>query len=230
MRQSISLAQEVQQRARDAKSPYWFVLGSTAEAGYLGALLRTGGASRDEAAWIPVRTAEVMGTATRFNNPYLGASGEIYHALTIDRTDPERAIGLVTAALAKTQCLEISLLTTQAQNALATIHTRAGRPFTALAGLRDALVEHVRAGVITDVLADLAVCVRPLSAVTDAPTVDALIADIQRAHPATAEAYRLANFAHHIADIPGPPDILARATATIELIDQLLHRRSAAGG
>jgi predicted ATPase/DNA-binding CsgD family transcriptional regulator len=223
MRRSIALAHEVQDRAGQIDDLFWLVLGSTAEAGYLGALLRTGNADGDEALSVPQRTAEVMELANRFDNPYLRASGHIYHALAIDRTDPERATRLIDGAMHEAQQLEISLLTGQARIALAAIDRRDGRPLDALAGLRVALVEDVRAAAISDVLADLASCVRPLADVAHAHHVDALIAELQTAHPATAAAYGLATLNNGATtNSPNTSDILRRANCIIELIDDLL--------
>jgi predicted ATPase/DNA-binding CsgD family transcriptional regulator len=224
MRESLVRVHEVQARARSSGSPFWLVLGSTAESGYLGALLRTGGATPDEAAWIPERTAEVMEIADRLGNPYLAASGEIYHALVIDRTDPDRAAQLLVPALAQARRLDLSLLTGPAQTSLALIDSRAGRHLDALAGLRVVLDEHVRSRAITDVLSDLAVTVRPLSALAPADVVDNLVAEIHAAHPAIAAAYRLDPVDPALRrPIHDPTDILETALETVRIIDNLCH-------
>ncbi|MFT3854083.1 MAG: hypothetical protein QM733_15275 [Ilumatobacteraceae bacterium] len=97
--------------------------------------------------------------------------------------------------------------------------------------MRRALIDHLPAGAITEVLFDLAACARPLSAVADPDRVNALITDIRGAHPATYRVYGLARFERPpVVEPLGQTDIARTATTVVEYIADLLDRSSERAG
>jgi hypothetical protein len=130
--------------------------------------------------------------AEQFGNPNGIAYGKRNLGGAIWKGDPERAKPLLEQALSTAVPLGLELLAGQTRTALARLHTSGGRPWDALQLMAVAIEAHVRAGAVSELDLDLAVCVDCFVAIGDLHLAKVIVDAV---HVARADVYASYNLA-----------------------------------
>jgi hypothetical protein len=124
--------------------------------------------------------------AEQLGNPNGIAYGKRNLGGAIWKVEPERARPLLEQALATAVPLGLELLAGQTRNALARLLASEGRPREALELMATAIEAHVRAGAVSELDLDLAVCADCFVAIGELPLAKVIVDAI---HLATADVY-----------------------------------------
>jgi hypothetical protein len=155
--------------------------------------------------------------AEEFGNPNGIAYGQRNLGGAIWKTDPERARPLLEQALATAVPLGLELLAGQTRAALARLQTSQGQPWDALQLMVVAIEAHVRAGAVSELDLDLAVCAECLVAIGDLRLAKVIV-DALRVHH--FDVYVAALDAHVAAALALIDDDGTETTVTpIDLVD-----------
>jgi hypothetical protein len=194
----LSMSFETQRRARAHNSDFWAVLGILQEG-----VLRSEYVSLTELR--PAELAEHLARITRglekaakLGNPNGIAYGKRNLGGAIWKAEPERARPLLEQALATAVPLGLELLAGQTRNALARLHMAAGRPLDALQIMTVAIESHVRAGALSELDLDLAVCAGCFVATGDLHLAKVIVDAIHVGNVDVYETYGLAALDAHI--------------------------------
>ena len=141
----------------------------------------------------PAELAEHLARITRglekaeqLGNPNGIAYGKRNLGGAIWKVEPERARPLLEQALATAVPLGLELLAGQTRTALARLYTSEGRPWDALRLMGAAIEAHVRAGAVSELDLDLAVCADCFVAVGDLHLAKVIVDAV---HVARADVY-----------------------------------------